>query len=197
MTKMKLLAILLALETTFVSAYDIRDLESLNLKLGSLWDAGQGPKKHAPPSRDLTLTQPLSKNLRVNLSVSILNPRPELRPSVLIPSANTKKDEWKKDWLLHVLAGTHVALQAADVATTYIALDRGAKEANPLMRKIVENPPLAIAFKAAVTSGVIWVAYGSRRDGFKLLPKIALATLNGLYTTIVINNLLVINRLSR
>jgi hypothetical protein len=47
-------------------------------------------------------------------------------------------------------------LQALDYHSTRRALaDGSAREANPLMRSIVNNPPAFIAVKAAATAGVI------------------------------------------
>lgn len=54
------------------------------------------------------------------------------------------------------LYASFAMLQALDYHSTRRALaDGSAREANPLMRSIVKNPPAFIAVKAAATAGVI------------------------------------------
>jgi hypothetical protein len=53
------------------------------------------------------------------------------------------------------LYASFVTLQVLDAHSTWRALDRGAVEANPLMRGIVANEVGLVAVKAAGTAGVI------------------------------------------
>jgi hypothetical protein len=53
------------------------------------------------------------------------------------------------------LYASFVTLQVLDAHSTWRALDRGAVEANPLMRGIVTNEVGLVAIKAAGTAGVI------------------------------------------
>lgn len=75
--------------------------------------------------------------LPVALLASRPPPSPE-RPASLIP----------------LYAGLAL-LQALDVATTRAALARGAREANPVMRPIVDEAPVLVAVKAGSTAAVI------------------------------------------
>jgi hypothetical protein len=50
------------------------------------------------------------------------------------------------------------SLQALDAYTTTRALDRGAVEANPLMRGIVGSPVGMLAVKAGGTAGLVWAS---------------------------------------
>jgi hypothetical protein len=62
---------------------------------------------------------------------------------------------------LRSLERTYIALQAADILTTYIIVHRqGGREANPLMRPLVERGPVthlvgSVVVKGAVTFGHI------------------------------------------
>ena len=56
---------------------------------------------------------------------------------------------------LHVSCAS---LQALDAHATTRALDRGAVEANPLMRGIVGSPVGMLAVKAGGTAGLIWAS---------------------------------------
>lgn len=51
-----------------------------------------------------------------------------------------------------------VSLQALDAHATTRALDRGAVEANPLMRGIVGSPVGMLAVKTGGTAGLIWAS---------------------------------------
>ena len=65
-------------------------------------------------------------------------PRPQ-RPDALMP-----------------LYLTYATLQALDVHSTLRALDRGAVEANPLMKNLTESPASLVAVKAASAAGVLY-----------------------------------------
>lgn len=51
-----------------------------------------------------------------------------------------------------------VAANVADAVTTKLAIDRGAKEQNPLMRPLVKKPLLHLAAKTALGVGSAYVA---------------------------------------
>lgn len=65
-------------------------------------------------------------------------PRPQ-RPDALLP-----------------LYLSYATLQALDVHSTLRALDRGAVEANPLMKNLTESPASLVAVKAASAAGVLY-----------------------------------------
>lgn len=51
---------------------------------------------------------------------------------------------------------TYATLQVLDVHSTMRALDRGAVEANPLMKNLTESPTGLVAVKAASAAGVLY-----------------------------------------
>src|SRR5262245_2150133 len=51
---------------------------------------------------------------------------------------------------------TYATLQVLDVHSTIRALDRGAVEANPLMKNLTESPASLVAVKAASAAGVLY-----------------------------------------
>jgi hypothetical protein len=56
------------------------------------------------------------------------------------------------------LYASYAALQVFDVVSTQKALTLGARETNPLMQSIVENPAAFWAVKTAVAAGAITAA---------------------------------------
>lgn len=57
-----------------------------------------------------------------------------------------------------VLLGLYVALQAGDIYTTHAALQRGAREVNPILAKLFErfNPLAVMVVTKAVTVYLLW-----------------------------------------
>jgi hypothetical protein len=60
--------------------------------------------------------------------------------------------------LLPALYLAQGALQAMDAHSTYSAINRGAHEANPLMKGVVGNKGAMLAVKAGVAASTIWMA---------------------------------------
>jgi hypothetical protein len=88
------------------------------------------------------------------------------------------------------------ALQILDAHTTLTAIDRGAAEANPLMRGIVGSPAALLAVKAGTAAGAIYLAERLRvhsRVGAVLM----MAGLNSLYAAVVANNYRVLRQGNR
>ena len=75
------------------------------------------------------------------MSVAHLGPASKPRPGSLVP-----------------LYASFATLQALDAHSTSRALDRGAVEANPMMKGIAGNPTALLAVKAAGTAGVIFAS---------------------------------------
>ena len=50
------------------------------------------------------------------------------------------------------------AVQVLDLHSTYNGLERGGREANPLLGPVVESPAAFIAVKAGATAGTIYLA---------------------------------------
>jgi len=72
------------------------------------------------------------------------------------------------------LEATYVALNAADVVTTYRAINRGGYEENPLLRPIISRPAVFIPVKGLMTLGSLALLRRIGRDS----PKAALVYLS-------------------
>jgi hypothetical protein len=79
------------------------------------------------------------------------------------------------------------ALQVLDAQTTIAALDRGATEANPLMRGIAGNRAALFAVKAGTTAGAIYLAERLRTHS-RVSAVLLMAGFNSLYATVVAHN---------
>ncbi len=86
------------------------------------------------------------------------------------------------------------ALQGLDAYTTLVALNRGAQEANPMMRGAAGNPAALIAVKSSMTAATIYAAH-------RLWPRnktaavAVLAISNGLLATVVAHNVSVLRQM--
>jgi Domain of unknown function (DUF5658) len=91
-------------------------------------------------------------------SVSISPAALELQsPPALAPAAATfDAPRPQRPDALMPLYLTYATLQALDVHSTLRALDRGAVEANPLMKNLTESPGSLVAVKAASAAGVLY-----------------------------------------
>lgn len=95
---------------------------------------------------------------------------------------------------LKLPAGAMIGLHAADLGTTFHALSSGkGREANGVMAPIVGSPAGAIALKAGVTAGTIYIASKLQRK-HPTGAKVMLWTLNGVLAGVVANNVRVIRR---
>lgn len=95
---------------------------------------------------------------------------------------------------LTALSVTSAALQGLDAYTTLTAINRGAVEANPLMRGAVRNPAVLMAVKSSMTAATIYAAQ-------RLWPRnkaaavALLAVSNGVMATVVAHNMSVIQQM--
>jgi hypothetical protein len=94
----------------------------------------------------------------------------------------------QSDWMYNTLAVNYVALNTMDLITTYKSLEKGAVEVNPIARTFIENKPLAIAFKAGMTGGVLF-ALGKMKKDNRPAALITLAVLNVVYAAVITNNI--------
>ncbi len=75
------------------------------------------------------------------------------------PTVTPKPEEPRRPSLLLPMYVSFSTLQALDYHSTTRALSTGAgREANPLMRSVVDNRPAFIAVKAAATTAIVWQA---------------------------------------
>jgi hypothetical protein len=95
---------------------------------------------------------------------------------------------------LVALSVASAALQGLDAYTTLAALNRGAQEANPMMRGAASNPAVFVAVKSSMTAATIYAAH-------RLWPRnkaaaiAVLAISNGVMATVVAHNVSVLRQL--
>lgn len=88
---------------------------------------------------------------------------------------------------VNVLCVSFAALQVLDLHATFTALDRGAREANPLLGGFSSNKAAMVGFKAASTAGTIYLV---RKFGVKnrAASIILMAAANSAYAIIAAHN---------
>jgi hypothetical protein len=84
-------------------------------------------------------------------------------------------------------------LQGLDAYTTLTAVERGARESNPVVGGLTGNPPALIAAKAASTVVTIYAMEKIRKRN-PLAVAIAMAAIDSAYLTIVAHNTAVLRR---
>ena len=89
--------------------------------------------------------------------------------------------------LISSLYVTFIALQALDAHSTIRALDRGARESNPVIEPFAHNTPALIALKAGTAAGVLYMTDRVRRHN-RLASIVIMAAANSAYATIVSRN---------
>jgi hypothetical protein len=95
--------------------------------------------------------------------------------------------------LLVPLYAGFVALQAADVITTFRALDQGAVEGNPVMGGVVRNRAAFVAMKAGMTVGTLWMSEKLWKKN-RVAAVVMLSAFNIGYALVVAHNARVIAR---
>ena len=94
----------------------------------------------------------------------------------------------KRPMMLPALYASQVALQALDAHSTYSAINRGAVEANPLMKGVVGNKGAMMAVKAGVAASTIWVAERMWKRGNRVGAIATMLIANGVTAAVVANN---------
>jgi hypothetical protein len=89
---------------------------------------------------------------------------------------------------LPMLYAGQIALQALDIHSTYSAINKGAHEANPLMKGVVENPGAMLAVKAGVAAGSILLAEKMWKKGNRTGAVATMLVLNSITAVVVANN---------
>ena len=88
------------------------------------------------------------------------------------------------------------ALQALDVHSTLSAVNRGARETNPMMAGLVDKPLAFVALKAAISAGIIYLTERVRVRN-RVGSIVLMTAFNSLYATIVANNYRVAGQTAR
>ena len=90
--------------------------------------------------------------------------------------------------LLPALYAAQGALQAMDAHSTYSAINRGAHEANPLMKGVVGNKGAMLAVKAGVAASTIWMAESMWRRGNRVGAIVTMIAANSVTGLVVAHN---------
>lgn len=131
---------------------------------------------------------------RVTFQVSPENPRPspplgfQSRPTdTPLTIQPAVKREAPRGALMTSLYSSFIALQALDAHSTIRALDRGARETNPMVAPFADNTAALIAVKAGTAAGVIYMTDRVRRHN-RVASIIIMAAANSAYATVVARN---------
>jgi len=95
---------------------------------------------------------------------------------------------------LSALYAGFVAFQAYDVYSTNKAISNGAREVNPQMRGVVQNPLAFIGLKVAVTAGSIVQTERFWRGQHKVAALALMAASNGIMMAVAAHNSAVLNQ---
>jgi hypothetical protein len=94
----------------------------------------------------------------------------------------------KRPVALPALYASQAALQALDAHSTYAAINRGAVEANPLMKGVVGNKGAMMAVKAGVAASTIWMAERMWKKGNRAGAIATMLIANCVTAAVVANN---------
>ena len=87
----------------------------------------------------------------------------------------------------------YAALQMTDAATTVFSVNRGAREANPLLQSAARNPAAMIGLKAATIAGTILTLENVRKE-HPVVATASLIAINATLAVVAVNNVSVIAR---
>jgi len=90
----------------------------------------------------------------------------------------------------------YAALQMTDAATTLVSVNRGAREANPLLQHAARNPAAMIGIKAATIGGTILMLEKVRKD-HPVVATASLIAINATLAVVAVNNVNVVSRQSK
>jgi hypothetical protein len=102
-------------------------------------------------------------------------------PSVVLSRKLTDPSFFRKMYI------AHGALQAADVATTLAAINRGAREANPLMQGAAGHPAALVGVKAAATVATVFTVEQVRKRN-PTAAIVALVAINSTLAVVAVHN---------
>jgi hypothetical protein len=94
----------------------------------------------------------------------------------------------RRPLLLPAMYAAQVALQALDAHSTYSAINKGAHEANPLMKGVVGNRGAMMAVKAGVAASTIFLAEKMWKRGNRAGAIATMLIVNSVTAAVVANN---------
>ena len=113
-------------------------------------------------------------------------PRAEVQGPTFVRASFTPTPQ--RPPVLPAMYAAQIALQALDVHSTYSAIDKGAQEANPLMKGVVENKGAMLAVKAGVAAGTIFLAEKMWKRGSRTGAIVTMLVVNSVTAMVVANN---------
>lgn len=125
---------------------------------------------------------------------TVFSPEPEKKAT--IPRAKNEGQNSGNDTAYHLMELSYLTLNTIDLVTTFYSLDKGARELNPIARTFIDNRPLAIVIKGGLS---LTVLYGLRqvKKQNRTAAYLTLGILNGFYSYVATNNIIVSFQLSR
>ena len=90
----------------------------------------------------------------------------------------------------------YAAMQVGDIITTTTALNRGAREGNPLLRGVAQSPAALIGVKAMTTVATI-MTIGKLRERHPVAASLTLIAINATLAAVTINNVAAVNPQNR
>lgn len=87
----------------------------------------------------------------------------------------------------------YAVLQMTDAATTLVSVNRGAREANPLLQNAAGSPAAMIGIKAATIAGTILMLEKVRKD-HPVVATASLIAINATLAVVAVNNVSVVTR---
>jgi hypothetical protein len=159
--------------------------------------------------------------LETTAPITIETFKPSVEHSGAVISVDTLPITWATDWRAYQPAGIiatpapivlewnvseparfkkwyvgYAALQAGDIITTITALNRDAREANPLLRDVARSPVKLLGVKAATTMATI-LAIESMRKRHPVVARVTLIAINATLAAVTINNVSAAHRTKR
>ena len=103
---------------------------------------------------------------------------------------------WPPSTTYKLLELSYLTLNTIDLVTTFYSLGRGAKEFNPIARKILQNRPLAVLIKGGLSLGVLYGLRQVHKEN-KIAAYVTLSLITGFYSYVATNNIVVSFQVSR
>ncbi|HEX7084812.1 MAG TPA: DUF5658 family protein [Vicinamibacterales bacterium] len=137
----------------------------------------------APVAESETVPAPLATAVAATVA---RNAETAQGPTFINASLAPRRPE--RPMILPALYASQIALQALDAHSTYKAIGRGAHEANPLMKGVVDNRGAMFAVKAGVAASTIWAAEHLWKRGNKVGAIATMVVANAVAAAVVAHN---------
>lgn len=176
---------LLALAATVAAP----DITALTRTTSTLFAAPVGEVLPPGPGDVAALRAPLFALAKTETAAPRLTAltAPAERPSEAPAAVDLPPAQKPRGALITSMYVSFAALQGLDVHSTLLAVDRGAREGNPMMATLVDHPAAFVAFKAGTAAGVLLLTDHIRRHN-RLASIVIMTAANSAYAIVVANN---------